>query len=135
MQDTDLNKILEQVKSLEKVLKVSLPDWRWILENANSIWDRCPYQMGEAVKIVYMKRINGNSGWKSCEHFLHDGAVGVVKGREFYKGKFRFELTFDSESYKDQSGVIHPRPNEHTFNFEEKSLAPAYYEQLSCEAL
>jgi hypothetical protein len=135
MKDTDLDKLLEDISSLEKTLKIHLPHWKWVLESANSIWNRCPYQVGEKVQIVKMKKLEWDSQWQFCTHFLHEGAVGVVKSRDFRHGKFGFHLLFETQSWKDKDGKTHPKPYENTFYFEENYLAPAYYEPLSCEAL
>lgn len=114
MDDTDLTKIMDGLKKIDEVFggTTLTYQWRYILECANTIWDRCPFSKGDRVALTKTPDINPDTswGWMGAKHFLVEGAVATVVDRQFYKGMFRFGLKFDNDSWiHHRDGSINPR--------------------------
>lgn len=137
MKEKDIKDIIEGVKTLENLSQGNLSHWRYVLENANSIWQRCPFKVGDRVMLTKTPDINPQTswGWMGAKHFLVQGAKATVEEREFYNGQFRFGLFFDDESWIDHRGILRPVDRKGLYCFGESWLASANYDQLSCEAL
>lgn len=140
MKETDLQGIIDAIEQLEKVTGGHLGNWKTYLRDANSIWNRCPYKIGDRVMLTKTPVINEHQawGWLGAKHFLIKGALATVAGREFYNGNFCFGLHFDDESWIDQKGQKQPVDRPGMYMFWDNSLthAPATdYSQLVCEAL
>lgn len=63
MNENDLPKILEGIKVLEKLADGNFHHWRYVLENANSIWTKAPFKVGELVKLVKTPEITVEKSW------------------------------------------------------------------------
>lgn len=139
MKEKDIQDIISGIKTLEILAQGNLSHWRYVLDNAFSIWKRCPFQVGDMVRLSKTPIINEKTswGWLGSKHFLVQGAVAKVHGRSFYDGQFVFELLFEDESWIDHNKIIHPvKPEDRgIFSFGESWVIPFKYEQLSCEAL
>lgn len=137
MKENDIQNILEGIKSLEKLSGGNMHQWRYTLENANSIWKRCPFQVGDLVRLTKTPEITKEKswGWLGAKHFLIEGAIGRIAHREFHDGLFFFYVQFAHETWIDYQGVEKPVDSIANYCFSENWLAPANYEQLTCEAL
>jgi hypothetical protein len=137
VQESDIENILDGIKTLEKLSGGNLHQWRYTLENANSIWKRCPYQVGDLVRLTKTPEITKEKswGWLGSKHFLIEGAIGRIAGREFYDGLFRFYVVFEHETWIDYQGAEHPVDRLAHYSFSENWLATANYDQMTCEAL
>ena len=137
MKESDLQSIIDAIGHLEKITGGHLGSWKTYLRDANSIWQKCPYQIGERVMLVKTPVINAKEswGWLGAKHFLIQGATATVHQREFYDGRFIFGLYFDDETWIDHKGKKQPVDSPGMYMFGESWLAPAYYQALSCEAL
>jgi len=137
MKESDIQNIINGVKTLEKLSGGNLHQWRYVLENVNSIWKRCPFQVGDLVKLTKTPEITKEKswGWLCAKHFLIEGATGRVAVREFYDGLFRFYVVFDNESWIDHNGKVNAVDRQSHYSFSENWLAATNYECLPCEAL
>jgi len=137
MQESDIQNIIDGVKTLEKLSGGNLHQWRYVLENVNSIWKRCHLQVGDLVKLTKTPEITKEKswGWLGAKHFLIEGATGRVVSRSFYNGLFMFYVQFDNESWIDFDGKVNPMSSPSNYSFSENWLAPANYTCLPCEAL
>lgn len=128
MNEKDITDIIEGINTLERLSQRNLQHWRYTLECANSIWQRCPYQIEQRVMLVKTPEISLEKswGWLGAKHFLVEGAGATIKFREFYKGSFVFGLHFDSDSWMDSSGTKHPIVPEKrgAYSFNEKWIKP-----------
>lgn len=137
MKETDIQDIISGVKSIETLAQGNLQHWKYVLENANSIWKRCPHKVGDIVRLTKTPDINQETswGWMGAKHFLVEGAIATVHSREFYDGLFRFGLCFGNETWIDMNGIKHPPDRLSIYCFSENWLKSANYDQLTCEAL
>ena len=137
MREKDIKEMIEGIKSLEKLSQGNLHHWRYVLENANSIWLKSPFNIGDRVRLIKTPEITEKKswGWLGGKHYLIEGALAVVVDRQFYDGTFLFGLFFDDESWKDHEGKLHPTSEKGMYMFGERWLAPASFTQLTCEAL
>ena len=62
------------------------------------------------------------TGWAHCKHFMIRGAVATVKHADYYKGKYRYEIEFDNETWIDDKGIKRAPSNKHHFIFGQKDL-------------
>ena len=60
--------------------------------------------------------------WDHYKHFMTKGALATVKTVDYYKGKYRYEITFDNESWIDMHGAKCEPEKKHWFMFEQKYL-------------
>jgi len=137
MKEDDLSNIIEGVKILEKLADGHLPHWRYVLENANSIWLKSPFKVGDLVQLVKDPEITSENswGWLGAKHFLIKGAKARINERQFYDGKFIFGLSFEDESWIDSEGIVRQVHKKAIYLFGESWLESADYSQLTCEAL
>jgi hypothetical protein len=137
MKELDIVSIIKDVKQLESLSNGNLHHWIYVLESANTIWERCPFKVGSFVILNRTPEITNDKswGWLGAKHFLIKGARGVIKDREFYNGKFIFSISFDDDSWIDSYGVKHYHNDKALYLFEESWLDLFKYDQLSCEAL
>lgn len=137
MREIDIQKILKGISSLEELSGGNLHQWKYVLENANSIWSRSPYKMGDLVRLKKTPIIDKKTswGWLGAKHFLIEGNVGKVADIQFYNGLFIFGIEFDNESWIDYEKNEHAPDTLSIYTFSENWLAPANYEQLTCESL
>jgi hypothetical protein len=133
MNDTDLQKMLEGLEKIGSVLGCSIIEWRYILQSANTIWQKCPYQIGQAVQLNKTPEITGEKswGWLHASHFLIKGAIAHIKTRKFYDGRFVFGLNFQDESWIDFEGKIHTRPDKSLYMFGENWIEPFEQKQYT----
>lgn len=97
------------------------------LELANQmLFERfCPFKTGQVVRLAKTPVINEQNahGWLGSKHFLKAGALATIAERSLtYKGdKFEYALIFETESWMDSNGHIHPveEKNRHTYSFSE----------------
>jgi len=127
MNDTDLDKVIDLIKQMENLLHGNMVNTIYALECANTIWLRCPFSVGDRVRLTKTPEITQEKawGWMGAKHFLVEGAVATVADREFHNGMFRFGLKFDDDSWiNHHDGVVHPREEEKRglYFFGEKSI-------------
>lgn len=105
-------KLRDQIEAYKQLLTalgalqntaISSGEFLWSLQTALTIFDRCPFKVGDRVQLTKTPVINEAEswGWMGFKHFLVEGALATVQARSFYKGKFRFDLCFDDESIID----------------------------------
>jgi hypothetical protein len=88
-----------------------------------SMFDRfCPFKEGDRVELVKDIDVNESSGWYGSRHFLIRGSKGTVRGREYRKNMFTFDIEFDNETWFDGKGNEHPVERKHVFNLNETQL-------------
>lgn len=140
MREDDVEKIIEGIQTLEKLSGGNLTHWRYVLNNANSLWKRCPYKVGDKVQLNKTPEISFEKswGWMGGKHFLIEGAVAKVADRQFYDGQFVFGLMFDNETWiSPTDGKLNLPYSKCIYSFGESWLVPAKLDsyQLTCEAL
>jgi len=137
MKESDLLDLLDKVKKIENLTNGNLQHWIYVLNNANSLWLKAPFQVGDLVMLNKTPEITVEKswGWMGSRHYLIKGALARVHERSFYDGRFVFGLLFEDESYKDYNGKINPVKEKHVYSFGESWLSSADYGQLTCEAL
>jgi hypothetical protein len=137
MKDNDLKDLYDKIEMLEKSFDCRLTHYKYVLECANSIWEKSPFKVGDLVRLNKTPEITKEKswGWLGSEHFLIKGALATVKERKFYAGKFVYGIVFNDDSYIDASGNKIKTSEEYIYSFSETWLEPAEYEQFTCEAL
>lgn len=97
-----------------------------VLSSYHEIFSRfCPYKIGDRVQLIKPPIIEIVPGWRGSRHFLVEGAIATVRGCDWRKGQFVFDLEFDDESWIDREGKVHliaPRQR-HLFSFGEDWIA------------
>lgn len=112
MNQKDLTEYIEKSRKTNKELGKLLVsnDWEFerILDCVNGLFDRCPFKKGDKVKLVKTPEINKDTApsWVWAKHFLTKGSKATIAEIEFYKGKFRFGLIFDKESFWSDDKLI-----------------------------
>jgi hypothetical protein len=121
MKDTDLQKVLDGLDKIGSVFGCSLVEWRHIIQDANTVWQKCPYQVGQLVQLTRAPKITREEGWGwlHASHFLIKGAAAYVATRQFYDGRFVFGLHFREESWIDFDGKVHPKTEKGLYMFGE----------------
>ncbi len=125
MKETDLPEIIAGLRAIEKATGGPMGEWVYRLEAANTIWQRCPFAVGQRVELSVTPVINNREawGWLGAKHFLVEGAVATVVERQFYEGHFRFGLHFDDESWIHFETKEKHRPDQPSmYMFWEKDL-------------
>ena len=107
-----------------------------VLESYTALFDRsCPHKVGDRVEMSETPVINEHKrwGWSSAKHYLIEGSPGVVVGRDFYKGSFRFDVEMDLESYiptwNNEEGNWKKSSSRHTYCLNESQLRPSVKEE------
>lgn len=137
MRESDLQGIVGAIEQLEKITGGHLGNWKYCLQDANTVWNKSPYKVGDRVALTKTPVINEHEawGWLGAKHFLVKGAIATVVDRQFYDGHFLFGLHFDDESWMDHNGQKHLKDKPSMYMFWETQLTPSSYQALSCEAL
>jgi hypothetical protein len=113
MKESDLQDILEAVSALERLTRGDLQNWRSVLKDAASLWDRCPFALGDRVRLIKTPEITLEKswGWRGSKHFLVDGATAKVVERQFYEASFVFGLHFDDETWVSSTDGSKRKPD------------------------
>lgn len=137
MRETDIQNIMDGVKTLERLSGGNLHHWRYVLENANSIWQKSPFKVGDLVRLTKTPEISKEKswGWLGSKHFFIEGAIAKVVERQFYDGLFVYGLMFEDETWIDMNGKKNLPDRPAIYFFGENWLALANYNQLTCEAI
>ena len=96
-----------------------------IVNNYQDIFDRfCPFQIGDEVILTKEVDFAKAPNWKPSKHFLVNGAIAVVKSRDFKHGLFVFGVEFEDDSWIDTDEIIHKYEpeNRHLFYIDESYL-------------
>lgn len=64
-----------------------------------------PFKVGDRVKLT---KSPDAPGWTHCRHFLVPGALGTVMFAECGSRGFMFFITFDDDSWIDETGFKRP---------------------------
>ena len=90
------------------------------------LFERFPFNVGDKVVLIKTPEISDtvNPGWRGAKHFLVKGAIAHVHSVNFYKGRSRVELSFETESWiSAHDGEIHPNPHNSRWVFNESFFA------------
>jgi len=107
MEEKKIKDCIANIKSF-KVMMSSLfgqisgySDIESALEELTYNFDNCLFQVGDRVKLCTTPVIDKYThwGWLAHKHFMIEGAKATVQSRGIHKGKFRYGVTFDEESY------------------------------------
>ena len=133
MKDTDLPKLLEDLEKIGNIFGCSIIDWRYILQSANSLWQNCPFQVGQLVRLNKTPEITQEKrwGWMCGKHFLIKGAAATIETRSFYDGRFVFGLLFQDDSWISYDGKINPHTEKHIYSFGQSWLEPFVEKQYT----
>jgi hypothetical protein len=84
------------------------------------------FKVGERIQLVRAPDFSKAPGWQGSQHFLIAGARGTVMESDISvnSGKLRYNFEFDSESWRDAQGIIHPIAVRHMYSFGEDMLEP-----------
>jgi hypothetical protein len=111
MNENTLPELIKWVEAFEKLTNARIPDIKYNLECANSLWEMAPFKVGDRVQLAKTPDINKETswGWLGAKHFLIKGALATVHSRQFYDAHFIFGLYFDNDSWLTPEGVKHMR--------------------------
>jgi hypothetical protein len=127
--NTDVSNIIDMSEKVYTDLRSLELPWKLKVLTAayNLLMERfCPFKIGENVILIKTPKIESDSGWFKCKHFLITGATGTVRKAEVdSNGKFIFYVEFENESHIDLEGKLILSTNRHLFGFEESFLAKA----------
>lgn len=127
MDKASLPKIIEALQKFGELSGADFRSWIWDLQQADKLWDRCPFKEGDKAVLAKTPDIRPETspGWMSSKHFLVEGALATVASVGFYDGQFRFGLMFDNETWIDREGIQRPVDNQYVYTFGEKWIKPA----------
>ena len=130
MYKSKLEKIVEDMKNLDEAFKkfnstVSGGPASFYFEKIMGYYEGCmaaaKFQEGD--RVTLKEDWNGQaSGWQHCKHFLKEGSPATVKSIDYHKGKYRYEIEFDNETWIDDKGEQRVPRNKHLFTFGQKEL-------------
>lgn len=119
----ELNEFYCKIQDLQKAIPSEFGyKLNSVLSSYSEMFSRfCPFKVGDRVRLTKTPAIERGSGWYGSRHFLVEGAIATVKGCDWKKGKFVFDLEFDNESWVDSEGRIQSIAPErrHVFGFGE----------------
>lgn len=52
MKESDLKEMIDATRKLDNMFNGNFHYWRYVLDNANSIWKRCPFQVNDKVELI-----------------------------------------------------------------------------------
>jgi len=76
----------------------------------------------EGDRVTLKEDWNNDVGWQHCKHFLKNGSPATIKSIDYHKGKYRYEIEFDNETWIDDKGEQRVPRNKHVFMFGQKEL-------------
>lgn len=104
-------KIKDCIINLRKLAEVMSPLFGQFYARGSSLetaleelvysFDNCLFKVGDKVKLSTTPVIDNytNWGWIAHKHFLVEGSIATIHSRGIHKGKFRYGVIFDDESY------------------------------------
>jgi hypothetical protein len=104
----------QKVTDLSKIMPSEI-DYKIksVFNGYQEMFDRfCPFQIGDKVVLSKVPDFTKAPGLESSKHFLIEGAIAIVKTRNFKNQLFIFGLEFEEDSWIDTQGVIHKRKPE-----------------------
>lgn len=125
MKETSLLTIIEVLDALAKITNGRLVEAICWLKDAQTIWERSPFKMGDKVKLNKTPEISEKKswGWLGAKHFLIEGATATICDRQFYDGRFIFGCQFDNETYMDYHKAEHLPDRKSIYMFSENWLS------------
>ena len=78
------------------------------------------FKEGERVELK--EDFTNTTGWDAFKHFMLKGAVATIKSVDYYKGKYRYEIEFDNETWTDHHGNKRVPDRKHCFLFHQSDL-------------
>jgi hypothetical protein len=130
MYKSKLEQVVEDMKNLDTAFRkfnstVSSGPASFYFEEIMGYYEGCmkaaKFQEGDRVTLKE-DWTGGASGWQHCKHFLKEGSPATVKSIDYHKGKYRYEIEFDNETWMDDKGVEKPTSHKHLFTFGQKEL-------------
>lgn len=127
----DIEKIKEGVALLKQAINIlqssSLEDLLGSLVAAKEILltKYAPFKVGEKIRLAHTPIVDEDirPGWLGSKHFLVKGATGIVRSSDVMPGGyFTFYVEFDSESWIDSRGNVHPTEQKYWYAFSENNL-------------
>lgn len=128
MNKQSLAQIIEALERLKELTGgYNIGDWIYSLRQANTLWDRSPFNEGDRVTLKETPDINPETswGWMGSKHFLVKGSVATIKQIKFHDGHFIFGLAFDDETWIDTKGVKQSVGDKAIYSFSEKWVEKA----------
>lgn len=130
MYKNKLEKIVEDMKNLDEAFKrfnstVSGGPASFYFEKIMGYYEGCmaASKFKEGDRVTLKEDWTGDaSGWQHCKHFLKEGEPATVQSVDYHKGKYRYEIEFDNETWIDDKGVKKPTSHKHLFTFYQKQL-------------
>jgi hypothetical protein len=131
MYKSKLEKIVEDMKNLDDAFMkfnstVSGGPASFYFEKIMGYYEGCmaaaKFQEGD--RVTLKQDWNGEaSGWQHCKHFLKQGSPATIRSIDYTpKGKYRYEIEFDNETWIDDKGIEKPTSHKHCFTFYQKKL-------------
>jgi len=130
MYKSKLEKIVDDMMKLDEAFRrfnstVSSGPASFYFEKIMGYYEGCmaaaKFQEGD--RVTLKEDWNGQaSGWQHCKHFLKEGSPATVKSIDYHKGKYRYEIEFDNETWINDKGVEKPTSLKHLFTFRQKEL-------------
>lgn len=111
MTHDDLLSVRRKVLAAARALGVNTPpNLVYYIEQAATLFTLSKWNVGDRVELGVTPQIDDKHawGWMNAKHFLVDGARAVVMDVHFANGAFMYSLTFDSETWRDCDGKLHP---------------------------
>lgn len=125
-----LEKVVEDIKNLEDAFKrfqstTSSGPSSFYFEKIMGYYEGCmaaaKFKIGD--RVTLKEDWNGEaSGWQHHKHFLKEGQPATVHSVDYHKGKYRYEIEFDNETWQDDRGDKHTPSHKHLFTFYQKEL-------------
>ena len=107
-----------------------------ILSSHTHMFDRfCPFKVGDRIELASTPKIDKDTrwGWLGSKHYLIEGSPGVVVSRDYYKGRFSFDIKMDLESWVQDWGEDRGKwksvSDRHTYCFYEGTIRSSTKEE------
>ena len=129
MRKEKLEQVVEDMKNLDTAFKkfnstVSGGPASFYFEQIMGYYEGCmaASKFKEGDRVTLKEDWNNDVGWQHCKHFLKNGSPATVKSIDYHKGKYRYEIEFDNETWIDDKGEQRVPRNKHVFTFGQKEL-------------
>lgn len=129
MYKSKLEKIVDDMMKLDEAFRrfnstVSSGPASFYFEKIMGYYEGCmaaaKFQEGD--RVTLKEDWNNDVGWQHCKHFLKNGSPATIKSIDYHKGKYRYEIEFDNETWIDDKGEQRVPRNKHLFTFGQKEL-------------
>ncbi len=128
---SSLNYLQKWKSSIEAYKKVEIPsdyEIKRIQDCVEGLFTFAKFKIGQKVKMAATYPVNERDSWgwmAPYRHLFKSGSKATIRKVDWYDGNFNYGIEFDSKTYIDREGNIHPHDSTSVFTISEKWLKAA----------